>query len=129
MIKLFKKFLFASVLIFLAFTTNENIKEVSDGSFKKDIKNGIVVIDFWATWCGPCRMQAPIFENIAEEMGKEATFGRFDIDKNQIVPSLYNISSIPTILVFKDGKLAWRFEGLTDKSTLTETIKSVINKK
>ena len=112
-----------------AFTTSDDIKIITVDSFPKDIKKGIVVIDFWATWCGPCRMQAPIFESVAEELKKEATFGKVDVDQNKMLSEIYGIFSIPTIIIFKNGQLAYRIEGLTDKQTLSNTIKEVKNKK
>lgn len=117
------------VVFLMSFSSSIDVKEMTDGTFKKDIKDGVVVVDFWAIWCGPCRIQAPIFESVASELKKEARFGKVDVDKNQIVSSLYSINAIPTILIFKDGKVAWRLEGVTDKKTLTETVMKIKNTK
>ena len=108
-----------------SFTGGEDVQIFSEQTFQKDIKKGIVVVDFWATWCGPCRMQAPIFEKVALELKKEASFGKIDVDKNKMLSDVYGINSIPTIIIFKDGQLAWRLEGLTDKETLIQTIRDV----
>ena len=121
-------FLLLSVLC-LSFSSSEGIQNLSEQTFQKQIKKGIVVVDFWATWCGPCRLQAPIFESVAEDLKKEASFGKVDVDNNKLLSELYSIYSIPTIIVFKDGQLAWRFEGLTNKETLISTIRNLKNKK
>jgi len=130
MLKYFKQiliFIFGSIL--LSFTTTGDVQIFSDQTFQKDIKKGIVVVDFWATWCGPCRLQAPILESVAEELKKEASFGKVDVDQNKLLSDVYGINSIPTIIIFKDGQLAWRLEGLTNKETLKQTILDVKNKK
>ena len=121
-------FLFLCTTLF-AFTSGDDVQIMSESTFQKDIKKGIVVVDFWATWCGPCRMQAPIFENVAQELKKEASFGKVDVDKNRLLSELYSVSSIPTIIIFKDGQLAYRIEGLADKKTLVSTIKEIKAKK
>jgi len=121
-------FLFLCTILF-AFTSGDDVQIMSESTFQKDIKKGIVVVDFWATWCGPCRMQAPIFENVAQELKKEVSFGKVDVDKNRLLSELYSVSSIPTIIIFKDGQLAYRIEGLTDKKTLVSTIKEIKAKK
>jgi len=121
-------FLLLSVLC-LSFSSSEGIQNLSEQTFQKQVKKGIVVVDFWATWCGPCRLQAPIFESVAEDLKKEASFGKVDVDNNKILSELYSIYSIPTIIVFKDGQLVWRFEGLTNKETLISTIRNLKNKK
>lgn len=121
-------FLFLCTILF-AFTAGDDVQIMSENTFQKDIKKGVVVVDFWATWCGPCRMQAPIFENVAKELKKEATFGKVDVDKNRLLSELYSVNSIPTIIIFKDGQLAYRIEGVTDKKTLTSTIREIKTKK
>jgi thioredoxin 1 len=115
--------------ICFSFKTGGDIQSFSDQTFQKDIKKGVVVVDFWATWCGPCKMQAPIFESVAEELKKDASFGKVDVDKNKLLSDVYGINSIPTIIIFKDGQLAWRLEGLTNRETLLATIKEIKAKK
>ena len=118
----------STIFLLLSFTAGD-VQKFTEQTFQKDIKKGIVVVDFWATWCGPCRMQAPIFESVAAEMKKEASFGKVDVDQNKLLSDVYGINSIPTIIIFKDGQLAWRLEGLTTKELLTQTIKDVKAKK
>lgn len=120
--------LFLSVVA-LTSSSDNTIQALSEQTFQKQIKKGIVVVDFWATWCGPCRMQAPIFESVAEEMKKKVSFGKVDVDQNKLLSDVYKIYSIPTILIFKNGQLVWRLEGLSNRETLRQTIIDVINKK
>ena len=80
--------------------TDENIKEIIESGKP-------VVIDFWAEWCGPCRMVGPLVEELAEEYAGKVEIGKMNVDENIDTPNEYGIRNIPTILFFKDGKLAW----------------------
>ena len=88
--------------------TNQNFAEIISG-------NSVVMVDFWATWCGPCRRQAPIVEALAEE---GYTVGKVDVDQEMGLAQEYKVMSIPTLIVFKNGKEANRLVGLTPKETL-----------
>lgn len=96
----------------------------------KDIINGDkpVLIDFYATWCGPCKAMSPIIDSIAAELNGEARILKVDIDKNQAVASLYQVQAVPTLMIFKKGELLWRQSGAMDKMSLLEQIKYFINK-
>ncbi len=83
-----------------------------------------VLIDFFATWCGPCKMQTPILEDVANEINDEARIIKIDIDKNQKIAQQYNIKGVPTIILFKDGKIEWRASGLQTKHKLIEAIRN-----
>jgi len=97
--------------------------EVNDSSFSDAIrKEGLVVVDCWAAWCGPCRMVGPMIEELAKEYAGKILFGKLNVDKNQKVPLEYQIMSIPTILVFKDGKLVDRIVGAMPKKILEQRI-------
>jgi thioredoxin 1 len=95
---------------------------ISDQIFEKTISKGIVLVDFWATWCGPCRIQGPIVEDIAKEMKGKVTVCKMDIDKNPSTPSRFKIEYIPTIIIFKDGKMIETFTGLNSKATLIASL-------
>ena len=81
----------------------KNVLEVSGAQLEERIKKGPVVCDFWASWCGPCRMLAPVLDGIAGEMAGRATFVKVNVDENEEAARRYGIMSIPNVIVFKDG--------------------------
>jgi thioredoxin 1 len=101
-------------------------KEFTDQNWEKDVlaSKKPVLVDFWAPWCGPCRMQGPIVEELAEDMGDQAVVGKLNVDENPEVASKYGIRSIPTIAVFKDGQPVQGFVGVTRKETLKAVLQS-----
>ena len=99
--------------------------EITDSNFNNVIsKNKTVLVDFWAEWCGPCRMISPIIEELANEYEGKAIIGKLDVDSNQESSIKYGVRSIPTILTFKDGKIVDRQVGAVPKETLTNIIDS-----
>ena len=101
---------------------SENVKEITDAVFEETVKSGVVLVDFWAPWCGPCRMQGPIFEQVADAVAGKATVTKLNVDENPQTASKYGVRSIPTLLLFKDGKMVKQYVGLQRKDELTETI-------
>ena len=97
----------------------ENISsatEVKDSTFDDFVKdNKIVIIDCWAPWCGPCRSLAPIIEELAKEFEGKIAFGKLNTDENESIPMRFNISAIPTLLVFKSGEMVDRIVGAGNK--------------
>ena len=83
-------------------------------SFDEAIASGTTLVDFWATWCGPCRMQAPILDAFDSEMGTVVKVGKVDVDEQPEIAARYNIFSIPTLIAFKDGAEIARNVGVTD---------------
>ena len=89
-------------------------------NFEKEVLNSNepVLVDFYADWCGPCKMMAPIVEELAVELQGKAKVGKINVDENQDLAMKYNVMSIPTLIIFKDGKEAKRFVGARDKNEL-----------
>lgn len=99
---------------------------ITDANFQKTISKGIVLVDFWATWCPPCRIQGPIVDELAKEIGDKATITKLDVDHNKNAANTYGITNIPTLIIFKDGKEVKRFVGVQQKETLKQTILSLM---
>ena len=102
--------------------------KVTDASFEADVLNSTtpVVVDFWAEWCGPCKMNGPSLEEIAKELGPKAKIVKINIDENPGTPSKFGVRGIPTLMVFKDGKLAATKVGALPKTQLQSWIESSI---
>ncbi|GHT08930.1 thioredoxin [Bacteroidia bacterium] len=101
--------------------------KITDESFKELIAGDLpVVVDFWAEWCGPCRMIGPFIEELASEYEGKAVIGKVNIDENDEIAGEYGIRSIPTILYFKDGKLADKHVGAAQKSLLESKLKALL---
>jgi thioredoxin 1 len=103
-------------------------KKVSDASFETDVlaSSKPVLVDFWAEWCGPCKMISPILEEISAKMGDRLTVAKINIDENQKTPMKYNVRGIPTLILFKDGQVADTKMGALPKSKLIEWVESVL---
>ena len=98
------------------------VKEINTEEFRENIKKGRVVVDFFATWCGPCKMISPVIESISTELDN-ISFYKVDVDKNEDIAREYGIMSIPTIIIFEDGKVVNSIVGLKSRDELLEIIK------
>jgi len=106
----------------------DNVKVVTDASFEQDVLKADtpVLVDFWAPWCGPCRMVAPIVEELAEEYDGKVNFVKLNTDDNPVTASNYSIRSIPTLLVFRGGQPVGQIVGFRPKSDLRRRLDAVI---
>lgn len=102
--------------------------EITDGNFEDTVlkSDQPVLIDFWAVWCGPCRNIAPIVEELAEEYEGRAVVGKLDVDSNRDTAVKYGIQAIPTLLLVKDGEIADRVVGATDKGSLKAKLDALL---
>jgi thioredoxin 1 len=96
---------------------------LTDATFISETSEGVVLVDFWAPWCGPCIRQGPIIEKVAAAMAGLATVGKCDVDKASETPARFGIKGIPTLVILKDGKEVERFSGLQQEATLIEALK------
>ena len=102
------------------------VTELTDQTFDEKTNNGVTFTDFWATWCGPCRMQSPVIEQLAEEMGDKVFFSKVDVDANQETAAKFGIMSIPTMLIKKDGQVVATIVGYHTKEQLQKKLEAYI---
>ena len=127
-------FIFASaVLISFSFTQSplkqqtaiaQNPTGLNQDSFKKIASSGkIVLVDFYATWCGPCKMVAPIVEDVKKQMGDSFILVKIDVDKNPVIKNAYKIDELPYLMLFKNGEINWNGLGMTTKEILLSAVR------
>ena len=105
-----------------------NVVEFTDDGFDSDVlaSDTPVLVDFWAEWCGPCRMIGPIVEEIANEYAGRIKVGKMNVDVNPVVPPQFGIRSIPSLLIFKDGAVSDQIVGAVPKKNITEVLDKVL---
>jgi thioredoxin 1 len=106
----------------------KNLINVTDDSFQKDVLESEIpaFVDFWASWCGPCRMIGPVFEELSNEYAGKVKFAKINVDENPKTPSNYGVRGIPTLIMFKGGKAVDQIVGAVPKSQLDGAIKKVL---
>ena len=97
------------------------VEEINDKSFENETSEGVVLTDFWATWCGPCKMQSPVIDQLSQEMD-DVKFTSVDVDQNQDLAKDLGIMAITTLIIKKDGKIVDRLTGYTPKEKLEEIL-------
>lgn len=98
------------------------IVNATDQTFTADTKEGVVLVDFWAPWCGPCKMIAPVLHELDEEIGDKAKIVKVDVDENQETAGKFGVMSIPTLIVLKDGEVVDKVVGFQPKEALAELL-------
>lgn len=106
--------------------SDKKVTNLNDADFDTTIAEGVTLVDFWASWCGPCRMQVPILEELAESIKGRVEIAKLNVDEAGGVAERFGVQAIPTLLLFKDGNEVRRFIGVQSKEILTDAISSAL---
>jgi thioredoxin 1 len=101
---------------------SDKVKDLNASNFSETIASGTVLVDFWAPWCGPCKMQTPILDKVAEKIGDKAVIAKVNVDENAPLAAQFGVRSIPTLILFKDGQKVRDFIGVQQEAALVEAL-------
>lgn len=104
---------------------------LTDQNFSEEVLKSQkpVLVDFWAEWCVPCQIIAPILEEVAEEFGEKIKIGKLDVDKNPLISATFSINAIPALILFRNGEVTKKFVGVQSKEAIEESVKSILEEK
>jgi len=103
---------------------SEGLIELTGANFETETAKGVMLVDFWAPWCGPCKMQTPILERLAPKVAGKARIGKVNVDEEQAIAIKYNVRNIPTLLLVKDGQVVQQMVGLQQEAKLQQLLES-----
>ena len=103
----------------------EGVVDLNETNYDETLKSGVVLVDFWAPWCGPCKMMGPILEKVAAAVGSKAVISKVNVDEAPNLAARYGIRSIPTLILFKDGKAVQQYVGIQQAPALVSAIEAV----
>lgn len=129
-----KKVLFLSlfvtaIMFMVSNSVQAEVKPLTSENFKTEISTGYVLVDFWATWCPPCRKLGPILEELSNDFDGKIKFTKLDVDQAKDIAAMYNIRSLPTLILFKDAKPVEAWSGYREKEDLANILRIAISKK
>ncbi len=101
---------------------SDKVKELNADDFAGAIASGTVLVDFWAPWCGPCKMQAPILDKVADKVGDQVVIAKVNVDESPAIAAQFGVRSIPTLILFKDGEKVKDFIGVQQEAALVEVL-------
>lgn len=104
----------------------EGVIELDGTSYDDAVKSGVVLVDFWAPWCGPCKAIGPVVEELAEEFEGKVSIGKMNVDDNPVTPGKFGIRAIPTLIIFKNGEVVDQITGAVGKSQLVDLINKAL---
>ena len=106
---------------------SEKAIELTEANFDQEISEGVTLVDFWAPWCGPCKMMGPVIDGVAEKLGDRATVAKLNVDEARGVAGKFGITSIPAIFIFKDGMPAKQLVGMQQESAIVSAIDEILS--
>jgi thioredoxin 1 len=101
---------------------SDKVKDLTEATFDETVATGTVLVDFWAPWCGPCKMQGPILDKVADKVGDSAVIAKVNVDENAALAAKFGVRSIPTLLLFKDGEKTQDFIGVQQEAALVDAL-------